>query len=270
MPKWKITAFGFALVLLMGVLDYLTGYALSFSIFYLLPVMMVSWFVTRRDAFMFSGISAAVWFAADIISGHPYSHVAIPFWNAAVRLGFFLIVAFTITVIKDMLEKEKILARIDFLTGISNNRHFLEMMAGEMNRTGRFGHPFSIAYIDIDNFKQVNDTLGHTAGDKLLCEVATSIKSNIRLIDTVARLGGDEFAVLMPVTGSQNAVTGMTKILISLRNMVGENKWPVTFSIGVVTCYDVCDLDTLLKQADDLMYSVKASGKNRIESAVHT
>ncbi len=269
LPKWLFAAYSLALVFLVGACDYLTGYEISFSIFYLLPVMLVSWFAARGPALMFSLLSAAVWCVADITSGHPYSYYAIPLWNAAVRLGFFLVVVFAVAVIKDMLEREKNMSRIDLLTGISNHRHLFEMMANEMNRTVRFGHPFSLAYINIDDFKQVNDTLGHSAGDRLLREVATAIRTNIRLIDTVARLGGDEFAVLMPSTGGPNAVTGMNKVKTHLDDMASNNSWSITFSIGVVTCYEACDLDAILKEADDLMSSLKARGKNMIESVVH-
>ncbi len=186
------------------------------------------------------------------------------------RLGFFLIVTFSLAEIRNLLDKEKSMARNDFLTGVANSLSFNEIATKEIERTSRFIHPLSLAYIDIDNFKQVNDSFGHSAGDKLLHSVAVKIKENIRSIDTVSRLGGDEFAVLMPETNAENAMVALNNLRHNLLEMAHENNWPITFSIGVVTCSESCKLDELIKEADNLMYTVKASGKNRIESKVHS
>ena len=157
------------------------------------------------------------------------------------------------------------MSRKDFLTGVANSRSFYEIATKEIERTARFIHPLSLAYIDIDNFKQVNDTLGHSAGDKLLHSVADKIKENIRTIDAVSRLGGDEFAILMPETNAENAMSALNKLQHYLMDMVQENNWPVTFSIGVVTCSESCKLDELIKEADNLMYKVKVSGKTELK-----
>ena len=149
-------------------------------------------------------------------------------------------------------------------------RAFYEIATIELDRSARYLHPLSLAYIDIDNSKQVNDTLGHSAGDKLLHSVAKTIKENIRSIDAVARLGGDEFAILMPETNNQIAITAMNKLRKYLLDIAQQNNWPVTFSIGVVTCAGPCKLDELIREADNLMYTVKKGEKNRIEYKVHS
>lgn len=269
-PVIIIFAINFLLVVFLGIIDYLTGYEISFSIFYLLPVMITSWFGKRVYALAISVFSATTWYLADIASGNTYSHYMIPIWNSIVRLGFFLIVTFSLATIKTLLEKEKFLSRIDFLTDVTNSRAFYEIATTEMERSARYKHPFSLAYIDIDDFKKVNDKLGHSAGDKLLNSIATAIKENIRSIDMIARLGGDEFAILMPETNDQNAITAMNKVLKHLFDRMLEDNWPVTFSIGIVTCSESCNLDELLREADNLMYTAKARGKNRIEHKVHS
>lgn len=268
-PKTVIPVISVSLVMLLGVIDHLTGYEISFSIFYLLPVALVSWFNKRNYAVIVSILSAATWLWADIISGHTYSHLAIPVWNSIMRLGFFLMTAFSLTAIKKLLEKEQTFARIDFLTGVANSRAFYDYATIEIDRSVRFSRPFTIAYIDIDNFKQVNDMLGHSQGDNLLQSVAKTIKDNTRSIDIVSRLGGDEFAILFPETNEEKAKTALNKVQTELLSIVKNNNWPVTFSIGAVTCYKSCKLDELVKEADNLMYAVKKSGKNRIEYKIY-
>lgn len=267
--KTTIPLIGILLAILLGVLDQLTGYEISFSIFYLLPISLVSWFSKRRNAVIVSVLSAATWLGADITSGHIYSHPTIPVWNSIMRLGVFLMAAFLLSAIKTLLEREKTFARADSLTGIANSRAFYEIAKLEIDRSARFGRPFTIAYIDIDNFKQVNDMLGHSQGDRLLKSVAESIKQSIRSIDIVSRLGGDEFGVFLPETNEGNAKTALNKVQKHLLDTAKINSWPVTFSIGAVTCYKSCTVDELIKEADNLMYSVKKSGKNRVEYKIY-
>ena len=268
-PKIVIPVIGVSLVMLLGAIDHLTGYEISFSIFYLLPVAFVSWFDKRSHAVIVCILSAATWLWADITSGHIYAQPAIPVWNSIMRLGFFLMATFSLSAMKELLEKEQTFARNDFLTGVANSRAFNEIAKIEIDRSVRFSRPFTIAYIDIDNFKQVNDTLGHSQGDKLLQSVAKTIIANTRSIDIVSRLGGDEFAILFPESNEENAKTAINKVQKELLSSVTNDKWPVTFSIGVVTCYKSCNLDELIKEADNLMYTVKASGKNGIEYKIH-
>jgi diguanylate cyclase (GGDEF)-like protein len=268
-PETVIFMIGLALIMLLGVIDYLTGYELAFSIFYLQPVSFVSWFGKRRHAVIICILSAIIWLLADIYAGNTYSNSFIPAWNTIIRLGFFLITALSLSEIKILLENEQTFARIDFLTGVTNRRAFYELAETEINRAARFNRPFTIAYIDVDNFKKVNDTCGHIQGDNLLQLVARTIKDNTRSIDIISRLGGDEFAVLFPETNENNAKTAISKVQKALLVIVQNNNWPATFSIGAVTCYKSCSLDELIKEADDLMYTVKQSGKNRIEYKIH-
>jgi diguanylate cyclase (GGDEF)-like protein len=270
LSKTSILVMSFITVILVGVIDRLTDYEISFSIFYLLPIALVSWFNKKRShAVMISILSSVLWLWADIYSGQIYSQFFISAWNSIMRLGFFLMVAFTLLEIKRLLENEQKFARTDFLTSVSNSRAFYHSAQIEIDRSVRFGRPFTIAYIDIDNFKQVNDSLGHLQGDNLLQLVAKTIKDNIRSIDIVARLGGDEFSILFTETNEENAKTALSKVQKELLNIVKDNNWPVTFSIGTITCYESCNLDELIKEVDKLMYTIKESGKNGIAYKIH-
>ena len=267
--KTGIFVIGVILTFGIGFLDYIKGVDLSFSIFYLLPIIFVSWFGKRTHGVIASVFSAEALMWADLSSDHFYSNFAIPVWNSIMVLGFFLLITFSFAEIKKLLTKEQLLARVDPLTGLANSRAFDERATNEINRSIRFARPFSIAFIDIDNFKQVNDMLGHSQGDNLLQSIAKTIKDNTRSIDIVSRVGGDEFVIFFSETNEKNAKEAINKVRERLFIMVKNNNLPVTFSIGVVTCYKSCNLDELIKAADNLMYSVKRSGKNRIEFKIH-
>lgn len=139
----------------------------------------------------------------------------------------------------------------------------------ELNKAKRFKRPFTIIFLDLDNFKEVNDNFGHDQGDAALCSVARTTAENIRSVDIFARLGGDEFAVFLPETGPDAADTIVKKLHASLLEAMQSNGWPITFSIGVATFDgEIGSVDQMIKKADDIMYSVKSSGKNNIKRQV--
>jgi len=150
-------------------------------------------------------------------------------------------------------------------------RFFAELVDLEIARSRRYRHPLSIAYLDLDNFKTVNDRFGHSVGDKVLHITVQNTRHLLRKIDVVARLGGDEFAILLPETDQPAARAAVTKIRTHLLTEMRKNDWPVTFSIGVLTCLEMPrNTDELIKQADNLMYSVKNSGKDSVNYAVYS
>jgi diguanylate cyclase (GGDEF)-like protein len=148
---------------------------------------------------------------------------------------------------------------------IPNKLGFDEQLRIEMARHRRDGNPFAVAYIDCDNFKSVNDTLGHGAGDRLLRTIAGTSRRNLRATDTVARLGGDEFAVIMPATGEFAALQAVNKLRKLLSAAIGKNHRGVTLSIGVGVFLDTPEsTDRVVSFSDNVMYQVKTSGKNRV------
>ena len=260
---------GILLVPSLGVLDVLVGTEVSFSLFYLLPIFLVAWAVGAGSAYGIALACAVTWYLADRVGGTVYSHPAIPYWNASIRLGFFLVVAYLASQLRGAREHESGLARTDSLTGVANSRAFRERGALELDRAARYRRPFTLVYIDLDNFKQVNDHFGHSVGDMLLYEVAQVLQRHMRRTDMVARLGGDEFALLLAEMPPQPAREFLAKAQALLLNAMREREWPVTFSIGAVVCMSPPrSVDDLLKFADNLMYKVKRGGKNSIQLEV--
>jgi diguanylate cyclase (GGDEF)-like protein len=164
------------------------------------------------------------------------------------------------------MDHERDLAHIDFLTGAVNSRFFFDLVNMEIYRSQRYNHPFTIVYLDLDNFKTVNDKFGHITGDQVLRAVANQARTHLRKTDVVARLGGDEFALLLPETNQESAQVVISKIQGGLLVEMQQSNWPVTFSIGVLTCTDAPPSpDELIRLADELMYSVKHGSKNAIK-----
>jgi diguanylate cyclase (GGDEF)-like protein len=264
--KWHLITLGFAIVVLVGVIDHITGPELFVSIFYLLPIFLVSWFTERWMGVTISIVSAITWLITDFTAGHAYSYPAIPYWNMIVRLGTFLIMTLILSALKKALEHEKELARTDPLTGVANRRYFITLADMEINRARRYKHSFTVVYIDLDNFKTVNDHFGHSTGDALLRSVAHTIRNNIRATDIVGRLGGDEFAILLPETGPEPAEVITRKVQKVNLDVMHKNEWPVTFSIGVVTFVSPpSTVDEMLKISDGVMYAAKKTNKNAIK-----
>jgi len=255
--------------LFLGVLDYLLGPELSFSVFYTMPIMLASWYVGKKSGFILVIVSSAIWLGADLTTSKEYSSFLIPFCNTFVRLCFFLIIWKLVTLLHEKLLLEESLADTDPLTGLANRRFFQEQLDREHLRAQRHPEPFSIAYFDLDNFKYVNDTMGHDIGDELLGVVASHLVMNIRETDFAARLGGDEFAVLFPVLDKQATISVMENLQNKLLAAMECRGWPVTFSIGVVTFSKVMDTSRdMIKLVDDLLYDVKKSGKTTIRHIV--
>ena len=268
MLKKYANPIGFLTVLIIIVLDYLIVIDISLSILYLLPISLVSWYGKRWFSVFLVSISTVGWFVAESVA-KTHLYFLILLWNTAVRLIVFSIVAFLLAHLKIAYEKEKSLAQIDGLTGIVNQRFFLEILSREYKRSFRYGCCLTLAYFDLDNFKQINDRFGHSTGDKLLKIIAQTIHKQIRETDTIARLGGDEFALLLPETNYEAGKCVLYRLQQKLMEAIEAYSPPVSLSIGAVTFLSLPDsVDDLLENADSLMYRVKQSGKNRIEHQV--
>ncbi|MBE9609450.1 GGDEF domain-containing protein [Chitinilyticum piscinae] len=162
--------------------------------------------------------------------------------------------------------------REDQLTGALNRRGMEEMMDTEMARASRNGKPLSLALLDIDNFKKLNDSKGHGAGDDALKHLVGVIKSIIRPMDSVARYGGEEFVLVMPETDTANAVIAMQRVQRELTKrffLHNNEKLLITFSAGVTEIETGDTPQAVLERADHAMYLAKRGGKNRVEVYTH-
>ena len=159
------------------------------------------------------------------------------------------------------------LARTDPLTGVANRRHLLELGEGEVLRARRYGHPLSVMMIDVDHFKNVNDSHGHAAGDLVLRTVAALCVEELRTIDNFGRMGGEEFAVIMPETGRDDALAVAERLRASIARSVVDvsgRQISSTVSVGVSSLLADDDMSSLLSRADTLLYSAKRKGRDRV------
>jgi diguanylate cyclase (GGDEF)-like protein len=259
----------FASVLFIGWVRFLTGPEFAFSLLYLFPIIIVTWMIGLRWGILISLVSTASWLWADLSMIDRFSNSMIPLVNESFRLVVFLLIVFMIANNRKIMKDLEALALQDYLTGTFNRRGFYQLAQVEINRSRRYGHPFSVMMIDLDKFKAINDHLGHQVGDHLLMTVAETIKQHVRTIDIVARLGGDEFVVLLVKADEKTASVVSKKLKNQLLKIMQKKRWPVTFSIGVATYPLIPDtVDEMIKVADELMYQVKHNGKNDVRCAV--
>jgi diguanylate cyclase (GGDEF)-like protein len=261
--RLQLTVLCVLLIAAVGALDYATGYEISFSVFYLLPVSVAAWYLGSIPGLLVSGASAATWLNVDLAAEHQYSSAVIPVWNALVRLLFFLVVTRLLIHLHEALRQQAELARRDALTGALNGRAFRDRCDFAFQIAARRRESVALAYLDIDGFKDVNDRFGHAAGDRLLQRVVAMIADRARASDAVGRLGGDEFAILLPKTDLAGAGVFIDDLRTTLRRFADENGWPFGVSIGVAAfTTPPVSTDEAIRIADELMYEVKGRAKN--------
>jgi diguanylate cyclase (GGDEF)-like protein len=260
--KFNLLA-GLICAVVVGISDIAAPNAYSFSLLYLLPITFTTWFAGKH-AGLFVSVACTAFWAID----HCDSGIIASTWNILSAFGLFCVVSVMLARIRLMWETESQLSRTDPLTGVMNVRAFTEVVEYEISSLQRQGSPFSVAYLDLDNFKEVNDRYGHRKGDELLKTVVMCLVGNLRETDLIARMGGDEFTIFFPATNLEASRIVMLRIREHLLLLSEENGWPITFSMGVLTCTDGnCSLDEIISTADTLMYEVKNAGKNDVRFA---
>lgn len=260
-----VAALAVVLVVLIGGADHLTGVELSFSIVYIGPIALAAWYGGRRAGLGMAVAGALVWLGVEVAGTPRWSHALIPLWNGTVRLAFFLLIVLLLHRLKSLLAMEQRHAREDSLTGAMNRRAFDQAAHAVLEQSRRRCAPLALAVVDVDNFKEINDSLGHAEGDRVLASVAGSLQDYFRQGDLVGRLGGDEFVVLLPDTSGDQARQRFLDLHRRLLEEAARQDWPIGFSIGVATFEQpLSSLDESLQVADALMYRVKYAGKNSI------
>lgn len=267
--KTKLLVYVAMYALLMGLiwLGLTVSEKLQTEVFYLVPIFILAVIVGRNASIVMAVLETLTYSGTKILAGQALDGVWI--WNTVVSLFVFMLFAFLISAMKRALERESMYARTDTLTGLPNRKAFNELAQKEFFRCKRNQVPITLAYIDCDDFKLVNDRYGHAAGDQLLQNIGVTIQQQLRVTDIVARIGGDELVVLLPETGSTTALIVIERLQQSLMQAVMRAGLPITFSIGVAVFKDLPDtIDDMLQRADGLMYDVKYSGKNQINLAI--
>jgi diguanylate cyclase (GGDEF)-like protein len=265
LPRPAVFSVALLGVVLVGALDLVTGYEISLSFLYLIPVSLATWYCGRRAGVGIALLSAATWFVADAAAGHVYSSELIAVWDSVARLGFFVVTVWLLGELGRRLELEKLRARTDGMTGLLNAAAFVEQTDRALALARRDRAALTVAYIDLDDFKRINDRHGHAEGDRVLRAVAHALSEGIRGADVAARLGGDEFALLLPHTDGAGAQEVVGRFKQRIESVRGASGLPVACSVGVVTFLEAPrDSGEAIRRADELMYEVKALGKSRV------
>jgi diguanylate cyclase (GGDEF)-like protein len=262
-----ILAWSLGLIAVIGVIDYATG-NYSLIIFYMVPIFVAAWFVSST-----AGLAVSVCSFISSIVTNPGRDVQVStfYWDVFLELVYLVLFSLMFSSLRAQFNLECEMSRVDPLTNAMNRRALCEVADYEISRSSHAFHPMSMAFIDLDNFKAVNDRMGHAEGDKVLKEVVTTMRGVLRKADTIARVGGDEFVVMLPETGEESAGVVLQKLREDLLGSMTRNGWPVTFSIGLITHETTPEsAEDMISQADQLMYSIKNSNKNAILHRVIT
>lgn len=263
-PRRLLFVASLLLALVMGALNYLLG-MYSLTILFVIPIFLSSWFVGKRHGFFTAFVCAVTNLVSSAMGAATDVDPAIFFGGTAIHGCYMFLLGLMFSTLKGKLENEVQMARIDPLTNALTRRGFYELAEYELSKSRRYSRPITFAYLDLDNFKEINDTLGHGAGDRLLSRVADAIRKNTRETDTVARVGGDEFVIMLTETNPDSAKVVIDKLRSRFHKEMEKEGLPVSFSMGVVSCLRASDpLDDILVKADSLMYAVKSNGKNAI------
>ena len=267
---WRLYPLALALMVVVSIGDFLTGDEILLYVLHLLPVTLLAWgggiFAGLAGAVVSAGFVLVTYVAATgefrsihvwqaVVSGTSSGAVATAV--AGLRRGHDRILA--------LLTAERRLAREDPLTSLASARAFHERLALEVDRMRRHDAPLSLLYLDLDDFKKVNDERGHLAGDQLLSRVGRVLQAHTRRIDLCSRVGGDEFAVLMPETGAEDAQHVSDRIRTAMLSSFAEGGASVGMSAGLGTfTKPPIDAQAPVGLVDQLMYAAKREGKNRI------
>jgi diguanylate cyclase (GGDEF)-like protein len=265
-PAWIVLA---VIAATAGIawLDRATGVELSLVALYLGPVAIMSWFFGRVPGWIWSCVAGVASFAGETPALSAAADSMVMSWNTMTIITLSLVVVETVTRLRRALDTERDLARTDALSGVANARSFRELAAAELERARRYGRTLTLALLDLDHFKSVNDTLGHAGGDRLIHDVGQAIRWRLRRIDTVARVGGDEFAILLPEADAAAAAAALEHVRGTLQEVTSGYGPDVKASFGAVTFVSAPgSVEEMLQLADIAMYQAKKAGGDRVES----
>ncbi|MBI3188237.1 MAG: GGDEF domain-containing protein, partial [Gammaproteobacteria bacterium] len=224
---WRTTVMVMATALAFGVvyLHTLTGLAYEFHMFFILPVLLAAWFVGVPAGYGLAVLVVSGWFVADRMLAGGQADPLPLFFNTCMRLAIFVFVAWLMGALRRVLANESRLAREDVLTQLPNRREFLERGRQAFAQAQRQRAPLTVVFIDLDRFKEVNDSRGHDVGDALLVKVASVIRSQVRESDIPGRLGGDEFALLLANMAASAASAYIDRLRQRLLDAMREQGW---------------------------------------------
>ena len=253
-----------ALFFAIAAIDILTPPELNLSLLYVVVILIATWNAGLTAGLAFAIGSSFVQYLA--LSAYPAPVLFSFYWWVWLldRWGTFFVVVALTHPLELLFRRHEAASRIDGLTGAANQQYFRELLDREINRSARSGGTFSVALVDCDDFRLINDEFGNVVGDAVLRTIADAITKCIRRSDTAARLGGDEFAILLPDSTIDNA----REIVQRLRGKLLEHKlndWTITLSIGLASFQGSrLDAEGIIAFCDSLIDRAKRSGKGQI------
>ncbi len=261
----SIFAISLLLIGVISLIDFFTGVHVRIFPLYYLSISFGAYFLSMKAGLTLGLLSSIAWVLSNLIIGLDSFGPLTWGINITTMTLSFLIIAYLIGRLRQSLLRERDLSRRDALTGLHNSRAFHEfgvfIIAGTLRRRGSL----TLGFIDLDNFKQVNDQLGHHEGDRVLREAGRVLQGHFRDSDLVARLGGDEFAVLLPETGAEDARLVFERLRGKMQEAMSRLRVPVTMSVGAVFFpLAPMSLEEALHAADELMYEAKKEGRDRV------
>lgn len=269
MSRARAGSLAFGGIVFIAVVDFASGVELRTFPLYYGPISLAAWSFGRPGAIAAAVLSAAGWFVSNQLAGMSFSHPAIWVANTFMQGASFTIVGVLVASLHAAMTRARALSRIDPLSGLLNRRAFYDEGDRLIRLCHRGQRPATLAYLDLDNFKSVNDTHGHQAGDELLRRIAQRMASSIRASDVASRLGGDEFAVLLPDLGPAEARIALDRLRVAIDEVTFELVHDVSVTIGAVTFLTIPDgVEAMVQMADSAMYAAKGAGKNRVHLEV--
>jgi diguanylate cyclase (GGDEF)-like protein len=235
----------------IGALDWISGYEVSVLALYLLPPAVGGWYAGRRWAIALAVLGAVTWLAADLLAGHPYSHSAIPYWNAVARLAIFA--AFGLLAGELRVARERA-ARGPDEEGLPPAGSFYRMLEQEYARVMRYGRPVTLAYVDAGGVRGEPGPGGEAFANAVL----EALRGTLRGTDVVARPRGKEFALLLGDTGPEAAAVAMERLRGVLAQLAHRQGGGACIVVGGVSCTSpATDVNQLIQRAYQLMYQAE-------------
>jgi diguanylate cyclase (GGDEF)-like protein len=265
LPDLVLVVLALAIIAALTVFKLSIGQSISLIDFLFIPVVGVGWFARRRWLGYLIALIAATDTVVVAIVAESHASLGAALASGLARFVLYLVVLSLLGMMRKERAGDQRAASVDALTGAANSRAFDSAARQEIERAQRYGGRLSLACIDVDDFKAVNDALGHDAGDRVLSQVGHVLRSSVRSVDVVARTGGDEFAILMPETGVKAADEVLRRVRGELGRVRLRDGSPVGFSLGLIT-FDTppSSVAEMTVAADELMYRAKVDGKNRV------
>lgn len=259
----------------------LFGISYSFHMYFLVGMPLIYSLFTKQQQsarVIYSLLSVsllivAVFFSDGWVQSYPLAESKVRLMQLLNTVSSFIVLSVAIYLFTNLMEKAEQNAYensvTDFLTGLSNRRFFINQAEEVLELSKRNNEPFSVVFVDIDHFKQINDHYGHAVGDQVLKMVAGLLKENVRSSDLLSRFGGEEFVILFANTPREQAMAKAEVIRLGIRAAQMPVDGNVTASFEVTSFYqDDYELRAILKRADDAMYLAKDAGRNCIKSDI--